>query len=113
MAGARAPGRAAPEIGSSIRARFALSVIAPLRSRSHTTTDLARHHVGDGKLRHPVYPPDQWILEKAREPHAAVALHFMHYDFARIHKTLRVTAAMAAGVSDHVWSVEEIVGLLG
>jgi hypothetical protein len=43
----------------------------------------------------------------------AVALHFMHYNFARIHQTLRVTPAMEAGVSDHVWSIEEIVGLLG
>ncbi len=43
---------------------------------------------------------------------AAVALHVMHYNFARIHQTLRVTPAMEAGVSDHVWSVEEIVGLL-
>jgi len=34
---------------------------------------------------------------------AAVALHFMHYNFARIHKTLRVTPAMEAGVADHVW----------
>ena len=41
----------------------------------------------------------------------AVSLHFMHYNFARIHKTLRVTPAMAAGVSDHVWSLEEIAGL--
>ncbi len=40
---------------------------------------------------------------------AAVALHFIHYDFARIHKSLRVTPAMAAGISDHVWSLEEIV----
>lgn len=43
---------------------------------------------------------------------AAVALHFMHYNFARIHQTLRVTPAMEAGVTDHVWSLEEIVGLL-
>ena len=35
-----------------------------------------------------------------------------HYNFARIHKTLRITPAMAAGISDHVWSLEEIVGLL-
>ena len=41
----------------------------------------------------------------------AVSLHFMHYNFARIHKTLRVTPAMAAGVSDHVWSLEEIAAL--
>jgi IS1 family transposase len=42
---------------------------------------------------------------------AAVALHFMHYNFARIHKTLRVTPAMEAGISDHVWSLNEIAGL--
>jgi hypothetical protein len=32
----------------------------------------------------------------------------MYYNFGRIHKTLRVTPAMAAGLSDHVWSLEEI-----
>jgi hypothetical protein len=36
----------------------------------------------------------------------------MHYNFARIHRTLRVTPAMAAGVADHVWEIEEIVALL-
>jgi hypothetical protein len=45
---------------------------------------------------------------------AAVSLHFMHYNFARPHKTLgsRTTPAMAAGVSDHVWTCEEIARLL-
>jgi IS1 family transposase len=42
----------------------------------------------------------------------AVALHFMHYNFARTHKTLRVTPAMAAGVSDRAWSIDEICGLV-
>ena len=41
----------------------------------------------------------------------AVSLHFMHYNFARIHQTLRVTPAMEAGVADHVWSFEEIAAL--
>lgn len=41
----------------------------------------------------------------------AVALHFMHYNFARIHKTLRVTPAMESGISDHVWTLEEIANL--
>ncbi|MEX2149029.1 MAG: IS1 family transposase [Steroidobacteraceae bacterium] len=46
------------------------------------------------------------------ENHAhAVALHFMYYNFGRIHKTLRITPAMAAGVSDHIWSLEEIAKL--
>lgn len=42
----------------------------------------------------------------------AVALHFMHYNFCRVHQTLRVTPAMEAKVSDHVWSLEELAGLL-
>jgi IS1 family transposase len=42
----------------------------------------------------------------------AVALHFMHYNFCRIHSTLRVTPAMEAGLSNHVWSLEELVGLI-
>jgi IS1 family transposase len=41
----------------------------------------------------------------------AVALHFMYYNFARVHKSLRVTPAMEAGISDHVWSLEEIAAL--
>ena len=41
-----------------------------------------------------------------------VALHFMHYNFCRIHQTLRVTPAMEAGIADHVWSLEEIVNLI-
>jgi hypothetical protein len=41
----------------------------------------------------------------------AVSLHFMFYNFGRIHKALRVTPAMEAGVTDHVWSLEEIAGL--
>ena len=42
----------------------------------------------------------------------AVALHYMHYNFCRIHKSLRVTPAMEAGVSDHVWSLDEVIALL-
>jgi IS1 family transposase len=42
----------------------------------------------------------------------AVALHYMHYNFCRVHQTLRVTPAMEAGIADHVWSIEEVVNLL-
>jgi len=41
-----------------------------------------------------------------------VALHYMHYNFCRVHKTLRVTPAMEAGIADHIWSIEEIADLL-
>src|ERR1043166_8515973 len=40
---------------------------------------------------------------------AAVALHFAHYNFVRLHRTMRVTPAMTAGVSDRLWSLEELV----
>ena len=42
-----------------------------------------------------------------------VALHYMYYSFARVHQSLRVTPAMEAGVSDHVWELNEIIALLG
>lgn len=49
---------------------------------------------------------------KIENHEAAIALHFMHYNFCWIHRTLRVTPAMAAGVTDHLWSLEDLVGLL-
>jgi hypothetical protein len=42
----------------------------------------------------------------------AVALHFVHYNFWRVHQTLRATPAMEAGIAYHVWGIEEIVALL-
>jgi hypothetical protein len=52
-------------------------------------------------------------FSKKLENHAAaVAIHYMHYNFCRVHQTLRVTAAMEAGLSDHVWSIEEVVALI-
>jgi hypothetical protein len=43
----------------------------------------------------------------------AVALHFMHYNFCRIHKTLKTTPALEAGITDKLWSIEDIAKLLG
>ena len=52
--------------------------------------------------------------ETGKNPHA-VALHFMYYNFARPHQTLAnpypTTPAMAVGVSDHIWTIEEIARL--
>jgi hypothetical protein len=42
----------------------------------------------------------------------AVALPFMHYNFCRVHQTLRVTPAMEVGIADHIWTIEEAVGSL-
>jgi hypothetical protein len=43
---------------------------------------------------------------------AAVALHVAHYNFCRIHSTLRTTPAMAAGVTDHVWELDELLAAI-
>jgi IS1 family transposase len=47
--------------------------------------------------------------KKLENLQAAVSLHFAHYNLVRVHKTLRVTPAMAAGVTDHLWSLEALV----
>jgi len=49
--------------------------------------------------------------KKIQNLECAVALHFMYYNFGRIHKTLRVTPAMEAKIADHVWTLEEIATL--
>jgi hypothetical protein len=52
-------------------------------------------------------------FSKKIENHAAaVAIWFMYYKFCRVHQTLRVTPAMEAGISNHVWNIEELCALL-
>jgi hypothetical protein len=52
-------------------------------------------------------------FSKKIDNHAsAVALHFVYCNYVRIHQTLRVTPAMEAGLSDHVWSIDEMVALI-
>jgi len=50
--------------------------------------------------------------KKIESHEASVALHFMYYNFCRIHQTLKVTPAMAAGVTDRLWDVEDLAKLL-
>jgi IS1 family transposase len=53
-------------------------------------------------------------FSKKFENHAYhIALHFMHYNFCRVHQTLRVTPAMEARLTDHVWELDELVSLIG
>jgi hypothetical protein len=47
--------------------------------------------------------------KKVENHRAAVALHFAHYNFVRLHQTIKCTPAMAAGVSSHLWSMQELV----
>jgi len=51
--------------------------------------------------------------KKVQNHEAIVAICAVHCNFARTHKTLRITPSMAAGLSDHVWSLEEIVMMAG
>ncbi len=52
-------------------------------------------------------------FSKKVEMHAhSVALHFMYYNFVKIHQSLRTTPAQAAGVTERLWEVEDLVGLL-
>jgi hypothetical protein len=48
--------------------------------------------------------------KKLENLEAALALHFFHYNFMRIHQTLRVTPAMESGVTSHIWTWEELLG---
>lgn len=50
--------------------------------------------------------------KKVENHESAIVLHYMYYNFARIHQTLRVTPPMESGVADHVWSLEEIVSII-
>lgn len=50
--------------------------------------------------------------KKVENLYYAVALHFMYYNFCRIHQTLRVTPAMEAGITDHIWDVGDILNLI-
>jgi IS1 family transposase len=49
--------------------------------------------------------------KKVENLQAAVALHFCHYNFVRVHKTIKISPAMAAGVENRLWSIEELVEL--
>lgn len=52
-------------------------------------------------------------FSKSVEHHmASIALHFMHYNFVRIHQTLRMSPAMSAGVTNHLWNIGDLVDLL-
>jgi IS1 family transposase len=52
-------------------------------------------------------------FSKKIENHAAsLAIHYMHYNFVRIHQSLRITPAMAAGVTNRLWSIEDVVNLI-
>ena len=44
---------------------------------------------------------------------SAIALHYAYYNFVKIHKSLRMTPAMAAGATDHLWTMDELIAIAG
>jgi hypothetical protein len=50
--------------------------------------------------------------KKVDDHRRMVALHYTHYNFCRVHSSLRVTPAQEAGLSDHIWSIEELIALM-
>ena len=74
------------------------------------TADRACHTGGMSKLKRNSRPADINRFSRKMENHAAaVALNYFAYNFIKIHRTLRVSPAMAAGVTDRLWSVEDLV----
>ena len=51
--------------------------------------------------------------KKVENHEHSLAIHYMYYNFGRIHQSLRVTPAMEAGIADHVWTLAELINLLG
>jgi hypothetical protein len=99
----------APQTASD--AALAFSAAVPTRPHQHIlrreTEPLNAN--GDATL----YAADKRVQQEAgKSRRHMVALYFMHYNFCRVHKTLRVTPAMEAGLTDHVWTLEELVTLL-
>ena len=52
------------------------------------------------------------FTRKVQNLEHALAIHYVHYNFVRVHQTLKTTPAVAAGVADHEWSIDEMIGLL-
>ena len=59
-----------------------------------------------------VHVADECVFKKLENHEHAVALHYINYNFCRTHQSLRVTPAMAAGVTGRLWEIEDIVGLI-
>ena len=77
-----------------------------------STSFVERSEPVDAHAHAPLHAPHQRALKEAQEPPHAISLYFTFYNWTRIHKTLRITPAMAAGLTDRVWDMDEIVALM-
>ena len=86
-----------------------MKVVSGNPDPKHVSTSYVERHNLTMRMRMRRFTRLTNAFSKKIENHAAmVAIHAVHYNFARIHKTLRITPSMAAGLSEHVWSLEEI-----
>jgi hypothetical protein len=78
------------------------------------TTAQSDSNLRPGLCAHCLIPPEgeSGFSRKIENHSAAVALNYFVYNFIRIHRTLRVTPAMAAGVTERLWEVSDLVALL-
>ena len=67
----------------------------------------------DAHVRAAVYPAQQRTQQEAQNHEYMVALYALWYNFVRVHKTLRISPAMAAGIESRLWSTEDVVALIG
>jgi len=81
--------------------------------RKHVSTSYVERQNLTMRMHMRRFPRQTNAFSKKLENHvAAISLHFMFYNFVRIHQTLRITPAMAAGVTDPVWDIADIVRLV-
>ena len=100
------PGRYAPPRVTGV----ARSVIAGSPDQRHISTSLVeRQNLTMRMSMRRFTRLTNAFSKKVENLRAAVSLHFAHYNFVRMHKSLRITPAMAAGVSDKLWTLEELV----
>lgn len=100
------PGRYAPPRVTGV----ARTVIAGTPDQKHISTSLVeRQNLTMRMSMRRFTRLTNAFSKKLENLQAAVALHFAHYNLVRLHKTLRVTPAMAANVTNRVWSLEELV----
>jgi hypothetical protein len=76
-------------------------------ARQHQLRRTAEPFDADGHP--PLHPTDHAFSKKVENHWYALAIYFMHYNYVRIHTTLRTSPAMAAGVSKTLWSMDDVV----
>jgi IS1 family transposase len=89
------------------------SVITGNPDFKHISSSQIERQNSTVRMSEPRFTPSTNAFSKKLGNHEhSVAVHYMYYNFGRIHQSLRVTPAMEAGIADHVWNLEEIISLL-